>query len=679
MKLLLSVFIFVFLVGCQQDPYPEEGELRENPRQQRNVRLALSADIPQEIYFQEGNLGEHRFRVKVPAPGNPIMWIDGLPSGATFDEENFRISWRPGNFAGNDSKDPTIKTRIYPITVWLRSSDNAIEKISRNVSLIVRDVPRQINISGNDDVEVREGSKLSYEFEVNNDDYPQGPFSVFTADMPANTKVKKVSGSSNKFILEFEPDNFHVQASDRNCGTWSDPCKKYEGSITITNPAGHQKEKKLTISVKDTRLGVKTVTPTNLEQGLDVSFQIISYDLNKEITPEVRLKSSTPNVGNFSTQVIRNEESFSTVYNIKWHDIPPTYNGQVVPFEFYSCVNDVRGRRTNCSSTSMNVAIKVKERKAPLINRSSWNIGELVYLGFNQLKNFTITVEDGEDRSLATEVEVFPESIRNFVTWRNGKLSMRFNKKGTFQFSLVATSQYNVQSAQSFIVEVFPENRSKVLFLADSTKDKEVQFYKKVYPDLDLMNPVIQEISTRNVSNRETLIIGTSILKDMTVNEKIIKAMDYIENIVIASPLLENLPEKYLRELNQDYGVVFYRYNDLSSAEDLDKMYLDGMNIFPKDKIRLAQNTTDVSENPLIFNTKSSARNCRPVLDLMNDIGSQIHKIGIICNRSSGGRLALLGTEWADLATSNDDKLIPQRWMKKMLTMSVNKQGSINE
>lgn len=674
MRILLLILMLVLFISCEQDPYPKEGELRKVPRTERSVRLALSADIPQELYFFEETMTEERFRVKVPAPGFPIMWVEGLPDGASFDDQTFMIKWKPSSFAGNDPKNPTIKTRIYPITVWLRSSENEIERISRNVSLIVRDVPREIEINGNQSVEVKEGKKLTYVFEINNPDYPQGPFSVFTADMPSNTKVIKVT--ETKFKLEFNPDYYHVSANDRNCGTWTDACKKYDATITVTNPAGHQQDKEISITVKDSRLGVKTVAPLNLEQGLDVNFQVISYDLNKEVVPKIRVVSRAPNFGTFSFDQVNNEESFSTVYNIKWLDIPPIYNGQTFPFEFESCVNDERNRPTNCSRTKVNVAIKVKERVAPIIDRTNWQIGELLYLGFEETKSLKVNVVDGEDRMLTPSVEIFPESIRKYVTWKNGNLNMNFSESGVFQFSLIATSPYNVQSAQSFIVEVFPQDRSKVLFFADSTKDKEVQFYKKTYPNLDLMNPVIQDISVRNISSRDTLIIGTSILKDTSINEKIIKAMDFIKNIVIASPVLENLPYKYLRELNQDYGVVFFRYNDLSSREDLDKMYLDGLNIIPSHKIRLFQNATDESSNPLIFNTKSSARNCRPVLDLMNDIGSQIHKIGIICDRKSGGRLALLGTEWADLSTEFADSEIPNKWLQKMLTMSVNKVGS---
>ena len=671
MRSLNYLLVLLALWGCNQNPYPDEGEVRETPREQRRVRLALSADIPQELYLFEGVEHEEKLKVKVPPPGHPVVWIDGLPDGAEFDAETYTLKWRPGFFAGNNSQDPTIKTRVYPLTVWLKSSLDDTEKISQRVSVIVTDVPRAITIDGNQEARVDEGATLSYEFEVDNADYPQGPFSIFTSDMPSNTKIEAIPGTSNKFKLQFSPDYFHVNARHRDCGSWQNSCRKYEGKITVTNPAGHQQEKDLTITVNDKRLGSKIVTPATLNQGLDVSFQVTAYDLNKEISPVLRLLGQKPTFGKFETKTIASDENNSTILDVKWSDIPPIHNGKTFTFKFESCVANSQNNLRDCTQDKIDINIRVKKRPAPIIDRSNWNVGQLMYLGHNESKLFRVKVEDAEMLNSTPMVEIFPESIRKYVSWKNNQLLLRFNEAGVFQFNLVATSDYNIQSSQSFIVEVFPQNRSKVLFFADSTKDKEVQFYQKTYPGLDLMNPVIQEINTRNISARDTLIIGTSILKDLSVNEKIIKAMDFIDNIVIASPLLENLPEKYLRELNQDYGVVFYRYQDLSSAEDLTKMHLDGMNIYPQQKVRLGQNASDESVNPLIFNTKSSSSNCKPVLDLMNDIGSQIHKIGIVCKRKTGGRLALMGTEWADLKTSSADSEIPASWMKRMLTISV--------
>ena len=59
---------------------------------------------------------------------------------------------------------------------------------------------------------------------------------------------------------------------------------------------------------------------------------------------------------------------------------------------------------------------------------------------------------------------------------------------------------------------------------------------------------------------------------------------------------------------------------------------------------------------------------CKGVLGLTST-GNNPYVLGLVCQRSrvGGGRLAILGTEWADFDVSGDDSKIPFEWFNTML------------
>lgn len=664
MRSLLLLTLILTLVSCKQDPYPSEGKLQTDRVQApRVVDPPLSMAVDDVIEYHEGRQLQYGIRVAVKEPGIPEVTIDNLPAGAEFDPKRLILTWKPSFFDGNNPKDPSIKSRIYPITVWLRSSLDREQALKKQVSLVVHDVPREIKIDGSNSVSVNENSKLSYTFEINNADYPQGPYKVVTSGMPANAKLVKVN--ENKYKVEFTPDYYHVNLPTDGSN------KKYTGKIIVANPANHTETKEVDISVNDKRLSSKLVTPDTLTQGLDVSFQVAAYDLNKEVTPRIELLSDTPDFGRFTTKLVKNEENKSSVLNVFWNDIPPVHNGKTLTLRFKSCVLSSQWSYGNCENDTTDIKVVVRERKPPTIDRSSMPVGEMLYLGFNEKLSKYVYVKDAEDSQLKPKVEILPKEMRKYVSWSNNRLTMQFDKSGTHQFNLVATSDYQVSSSQSFIVEVFPENRSKILFFADTTRDSEARFYKDVMKNVDIMNPFIQDINLRNISDRETLVLGTSILLDKEANFAIEQAMTKIKNIVVASPLIDNMPEKFLDELRQDYNLDFVgRYNDLPRTPNINKVKFAFTRQFrtPSKDVTLNLNTTTESSNPLIFNggLDDPTKICKGVLGL-TETGNNPYVIGVVCKRNNGGKITMLGTEWADLRVDQADANIPQKWFNKML------------
>ncbi len=676
LNFFLLISFVVVLNSCNQDPYPNigDGEFVDVPRQEpkppptpQQPLPALAISLEDNYEFREGRYREIKIRVEVEEPGVPIVKVKGLPPGATFDEQTLVVKWTPGFFMGNNPSDPTIKSRIYPVTVWLGSTVLPKEQVRKTISLVVYDSPRNINVQTDRSNIVEEGVEFNKLIKLNNPDYPQGPFKFLTKDLPANLEVEEVD--PNTFRLKFKPDFFHVSLKKQSNGRL-----EYKGKVIVANPANHIVEQDYTISVRDKRQGVKLVAPKTMEQGLDASFQVAAYDLNREVAPMIRLTSDNPIFGDFKETIVKNPTSFSSVLNIFWKDIPPKYNGTKQMIRFETCVLSSSNSMTNCEKGQTEIKLIVRDRNPPVINRDGWKAGELVYLGFNESLRRNIVVTDSEDPKLTPDIKIFPKEMRKWVKWNPNRnsLTVQIDKAGVHQFNMVATSAYNMMASESFIVEVFPETRKRTLLFADSTRDPEVLFYKDTFKDsMDVMNPAIQEINIRNVEDRDTLVITTSTLLDPSVKTAVYDAISNIKNVVIATPLYRNLPAKFLLEMEELYDLKpVGRYSELPNLPPLAEMKMETTSQFVKSKqdIFLKGNTTLASSDPIIFNAglDDPAKVCKGVIGLAKN-GINPLVIGLSCNKIGGGKIVILGVEWADFLTAAEDKSIPVKWFNSLI------------
>jgi len=677
MRIFALVILSIF-ISCEQNPYPD-GDLRKTPRAPREVvPPALSMVLPDVLELEEGRERILSINVSVPAPGKPDVRVDHLPAGATFDPTTLKISWKPGYFDGNNPADVTIKSRIYPVDVWLRSTEDETEAIKKTVNFIVYDSPRNLDINGATSISGNEGDEFSYSFKVENLDYPNGPFSINTLGMPTNTIIEKISDT--EFKLKFKVDHHHVKINEySNCSTSYQNCINYAGKIFVFNPANHKSEKEVEVKIIDKRLGTKIVVPEQTEQGLDISFQVSGYDLNGEVAPKIEMISNEPIYGDFETEIFKDEENNASVLNVYWKDIPPIYNQSEHFFTFKSCVLDSRKSYRDCTEATTKVKIVVKERKPPTFDRSNWSAGVIHYLKHEESQTTYIPIRDGDSRKLVHKVDVMPKEMNKYVKWSGSDLKVKFDKPGIHQFTLVATSEYNMSSAESFVVEVFEETRAKTLYFTDSSRDKEVKFYRDTLKNVELMNPALQILNERNLSGRDTLIVGTGILQDLNMQNSIERAMDKIDNIVVASPLVENMPAKFLEEFKTKNKVaIIGRYSELPDTPDLKDMEFVFRRDFktPNDIVKLMLSATVESVDPVLFSTGVDTNNCADVLEISDAKKLTRYKIGVICQRGVRGRLAVLGTEFADLKTSVNDSTIPSDWFRTMLTTKIFDRGN---
>ena len=88
----------------------------------------------------------------------------------------------------------------------------------------------------------------------------------------------------------------------------------------------------------------------------------------------------------------------------------------------------------------------------------------------------------------------------------------------------------------------------------------------------------------------------------------------------------------------------------------------------PLGKVGLAGSASRESADPVFFHDGVLADRCDDVLELEDNVSEpkKSYSVGIICRMSNGGRLALLGTEFADIAGSGGDIDIAKKWFRDM-------------
>jgi hypothetical protein len=681
MKMFLLSLVLLGFMGCESNPYPTDDDLTKDRRPSNSERrLAYSLDVRSKYPLTERKEFVLKIKYKMPVGEQEVIEVEGLPAGAVFDKSTYTITWTPTMFDGNDPLDPRVNEQDYTFEIRLFAlGEDPTKAKTAKVTLEVKDKRQTFEIDSDDTDEVVEGQTLEYVFDIENLDYPNGPFKVAVEGMPSNTVIEKVTEKQYKLV--YTPDFHHVKNNDYNstCSTYNGGCRvKYKkGKITVTNPANHETFKDVKIDVVDRRQDVTLVTPQNMEQGLDISFQVTAFDPNGEVAPRISFTGTVPKEGVFTTTIRKDLDNYSSVLSVNWKDVPPSYNGMSFNFPFESCVlsRGSSSRYTDCSRDSFRVEIVIKKRRAPTFARTGWRAGEIKYLKHQESETYNIQIRDGDiSYRFIEKIQIAPKEMAKYVEFSKDRLTVQFDKPGIHQFSIVATSEYGMETAQSFVAEVFKKERSRTVYLTNTHKDPEAKFFTKNMTNVELLNPYFQRMDKRMLSGRDNLILGTNILQDTEFVDTIEEAMNNIDNVIVASPMITNMPKTFLEELHSVYKVAIDgRYNDIAKTPLSEMMFISRTDFEDSnDIVGLKQTTTPESANPLIFSIGVDRQDCQDVLDLTDKKKTLRYKMGIICDRQSGGRYAILGTEFSDFKTSVADKDLPAKWLRRMLTTDLN-------
>ena len=337
--------IILSICGCDSNPYPE-GAIKLFPQKaKRELRPSLSFDIPKEIEFTEGVLGD--FPLQVSVPGNdPVIVLKNRPFASNVkhimyvdksDPDHLQIKWMPDYSAADDPKHPKRNWRKYTITVELFSKSHSEIATQFDIDFHVINKKREFRIVGTKSITLREGESLNEIYTVINKDFPYSVHDFdFTRDFKAHSHIIKYFNlmPNPDHLMKFHltsailPYNFlrHNDAEQlkklfpQYAGTSSTNkqqpkyiCNNRYGQefkgckikaailIKATDYTDSSAYYSINVDVRDTRADPFISMPQTVTKGRNINFIITSIDNNSEYMPRIHFKGSAgPIYGNLN-------------------------------------------------------------------------------------------------------------------------------------------------------------------------------------------------------------------------------------------------------------------------------------------------------------------------------------------------------------------------------------------
>ena len=679
-KIIALLITLVAISACKQNPLPKDGLiLVQEPTKPQPIPPPYVLDNPKSFEFKEGVYTEFTLKATVPSPGKAMVNVEQLPEGATFNTETLTFGWTPPYTAANQSEDPNVLTRTYPVRFVLRSTDDELTSISRETVLVVKDVPRDYKVSfSQENPEVDERKTLTETFAVGSLDFPKGPFKVTIVNMPAGVTLEADKRDPAKFHVSFTPDVTFVNIlTDQQ--KWKDGKYAYYRTVPIEivaiAPNGISVRDTWRWTVWDTRADAKYSGPKEIQQVPDVNFVIATEDINGETHPSISLDPRPPfgevKIHNEYNDVKGDGVSYPvTLSSFKWNKIPDDKIGTEYDLGIKVCVKSSKFSSNHCRRHTVNVKFDPTHQPAPDVYRQDWPLAKVLYLKEKKSERVNVRVRD--ENSYA-KVEIFPESIREEVSWDRDQLTITPKSTGLRQFNLVATSKYGISTSESFVFEALPWSWHPVLVLGDSHVDEEVLAAIDFFDEVNVVNPLLQPLDERMLSLRSTLIIGTSALKQEGALATIESASSKIKNILVMSPLLKNLEGELGKEIKDNQLSFAGRYTSfpgpLPEVEKVDVVPAKlGSLTQPSSPIHLKGKLTGESFDPMILLVDDRS-SCKKALQLEDPKIEEPLTVSVICRRKGNGKLLVSGVEWGDIQpTSISESKIVKKWLTELVT-----------
>ncbi|MBL7716678.1 MAG: hypothetical protein JNL01_14535 [Bdellovibrionales bacterium] len=190
--MLMTGALALVLVGCESNPFPAEGYVRETAPPQRAFMPAYAVNVP-PLLFVEGEETPYTLGVTVPPyAGDPIVEIDGLPAGASFDQKALIIKWKPSRVDGNpkDGSDPAIGFARYPIKIRLSATEDPVTTIEREefITVVNSRIAPSATLSLTNP-RFTQGVWNEMNVSIASVDYPQGPFVVEVSGTTGGVRI----------------------------------------------------------------------------------------------------------------------------------------------------------------------------------------------------------------------------------------------------------------------------------------------------------------------------------------------------------------------------------------------------------------------------------------------------------------------------------------------------------
>lgn len=192
LSLALAGVLTLSVAGCESNPFPAEGYVRETAPPQRAFMPAYAVNVPALLFVEDA---EETYTLGVTVPpyaGDPIVEIEGLPRGATFDPKTLQLKWRPTRTDGNpkDGSDPAIGFARYPVKILLSATDDPVTTIAQEevITVVNSRIAPSASLSQTAP-RFTQGVWNELNLTVQSVDYPTGPFVVEVTGVNGGVRI----------------------------------------------------------------------------------------------------------------------------------------------------------------------------------------------------------------------------------------------------------------------------------------------------------------------------------------------------------------------------------------------------------------------------------------------------------------------------------------------------------
>lgn len=666
----------LLLAGCESDPYKGTNVGLSPVRTPYAVRPALGIDAADVMNFPEG--ADSNFRISVSVPeGNPVVTWQGLPDGASYDAASGLLKWRPGYDAANDPSDPSVHARYYEVVMLLSSDIDPVTSIRKSILFYVQDTPRPVSITGmSSKFDVVEGkAKVLATVTVSTEDFPVESLRASLKNASPGLSVTE-GATPGEWILNAAYGYEAVKAGTNDCySSWS--CDiDISDALVITLPDGRKQESAFKISLDDDRQNGALSLPASRDVSGDSTFSFTAMDPNQEVKPAVTVVTS-PEVGRFSLSALASLKNFPADYEqdyeISWTQIPQEAIGKTFTVTLNICTSKASSEINldNCEDQDIELKVLARDIVTPVISRDSWETSELKYLLTGH--DFTVPMVVDAGRSDVSLLTILTSSsdVGDTLVYDADDETLTITPKnpGLKVMSVQVTNSLGGSANGAFLYEVLPANWDSTLVIATPA----------TVPELTVMEDLLGATANhayfggrmptqRDLAYRDLVLVGTHSLTLPNAADDIGFFADHVKNIVISTPNLAALPTSLNNELaNHDVylaGSASQTPGGFALGEyDLKPAHALGV---PTDRVSLAGTTTSISTNPAVLNVTLSS-DCTRLFSLFKAGNPPTELlVGVSCPRANGGRLVVLGFEWAELRTSTVDMTLPAQWFQRM-------------
>ncbi|MBY0517812.1 MAG: hypothetical protein K2P81_12955 [Bacteriovoracaceae bacterium] len=676
MKLLALSLTLAFFAGCnsKSNPYPTDGVITRNPQQQPwEARPALGIDTQDLMSFDEGKETEYRVSVKVPK-GNPILDWQGLPQGAYYDATKGALVWLPNYFDANDSTNPSIKTREYPVVLVLSSDADRVTSIRKTILLQVHDTARPVVINGmRNDYSLTEGESLELaRFNVSSEDFPSSD--DIKMSLKNSTPGLKLSRGdrSGEWVLKAQYGYDAVKVGTGCTSSWN--CElKIKDALVAQIPDGRLSESSFELTIKDKRQDVSVSLAKDIDVAGDMSVSFTAIDGNQEISPLIKVTTAPP-VGVFKIKKTSQKSAlapdYQAQYEMSWTQLPPEAMGQTYTVVLQACNSTISWQVNNssCSNISVNLKVEQREITPPTIARGDWSQSVIKYV--QPGKAFTSRVDISAGRA---ELRILSQTVQSSdsedeVKLNGANLKITSNKPGVKTVTINVVNSIGGIATGVFLYEVLPLNWGSNVVIGTASAVNEFTALEILLGSASRSYLGGFNYDSRALAYRKSVTAGTHSLSLPDGATDLAFFAKSLDKVLVTTPMHTALPEAVVNEL-RSHGVYL-----AGRASAQAGFKLSEFDLIPARKLGLPTGATGLlgtlttqSADPALLSLTMSS-DCERLFSLFKP-GSPPTEllVGVSCPRKNGGKLVVLGFEWSDIKISEPDAALPAQWFKKMM------------